>query len=83
MLYSAAGGDLQPWAGRQMVRFAVGLGIMIAVALIDIRVWFRFAYAIYGGGVLMLVAVDIAGVVGMGAQRWIDIGPLSCSPRRS
>ena len=80
MLYSAAGGDLQPWAIRQMVRFSIGVGIMITVAMVDTRIWMRYAYAIYSVGVLLLVWVDVAGVVGMGAQRWINLGPLSLQP---
>jgi rod shape determining protein RodA len=80
MLYSAAGGDMQPWAVRQMMRFAAGIGIMISVAMIDTRIWMRYAYFVYGVGVLLLVWVDVAGVVGMGAQRWINLGPLSVQP---
>ncbi|HEY4136213.1 MAG TPA: rod shape-determining protein RodA [Alphaproteobacteria bacterium] len=80
MLYSAAGGDFQPWAVRQMMRFATGLGLMVLVAMVDLRIWMRYAYLIYGVGLLMLIWVDVAGVVGMGAQRWINIGPLSLQP---
>ena len=28
---------------------------------------------------MLLVAVDIMGVIGMGAQRWIDLGPMRSS----
>ena len=80
MLYSAAGGDMQPWASRQMVRFSLGIGLMICVAMVDPRFWMRYSYAIYGVAVVMLVWVDVAGVIGMGAQRWIVIGPLSLQP---
>ncbi len=34
MLYSVAGGSLEPWAGRQMSRFAVGVAIMLIVGMI-------------------------------------------------
>jgi rod shape determining protein RodA len=80
MLYSAAGGDFEPWAVRQMIRFSIGLCIMITVAMVDTRIWMRYAYGIYSVGVLLLVWVDVAGVVGMGAQRWINLGPLSLQP---
>src|SRR5258707_441399 len=59
MLYSAANGNLQPWASRQMTRFAIALVPMIAVGLIDVRYWFRGAYWIYGGALLLVVAVDL------------------------
>ncbi|MBN35120.1 MAG: rod shape-determining protein RodA [Rhodospirillaceae bacterium] len=73
MLYSAAGGDLRPWAFAQMVRFAMGLMLMVMIALVDIRTLHRFSYAVYGGALLLLVAVEFKGSIGMGAQRWIEI----------
>jgi rod shape determining protein RodA len=73
-LYSAAQGSLEPWALKQMIRFAAGIGIMIAVALIDLRFWVRHAYIIYAAAMILLVAVEVKGTVGMGAQRWIDFG---------
>ena len=47
MLYSAAGGEWDPWASRQMIRFSIGLVLMIAVAVTDIQVWMRYAYTLY------------------------------------
>ena len=80
MLYSAADGNFDPWASRQMVRFAAGLVVMVAVAMLDIRLWLRHAYLIYGGGLALLVAVEIGGLTGMGAQRWIDLGFFTLQP---
>src|SRR5882724_5800100 len=80
MLYSAANGDLQPWAAKQMVRFAISLALMLAVAVVDIRVWLRGAYLIYCIAFLLLVAVEIRGAIGMGAQRWIDLGVIQLQP---
>ena len=79
-LYSAAQGSLEPWALKQMVRFAAGIGIMIAVALVDLRFWVRHAYIIYAVAMILLVAVEVKGTVGMGAQRWIDIGFIQLQP---
>jgi len=80
MLYSAAQGNFEPWAMRQMIRFAFGLVAMIGVAIIDIRQWMRFAYVFYGVALLLLVAVALQGHVGGGAQRWLSIGPLQLQP---
>jgi rod shape determining protein RodA len=80
MLYSAANGSLQPWAARQMMRFAVTLVPMIGLGLLDIRYCFHGAYWVYGGALMMVVAVDLRGVAGMGAQRWIDIGFMQLQP---
>src|SRR5260370_39241304 len=63
-----------------MTRFAIALVPMIAVGLIDVRYWFRGAYWIYGAALLLIVAVDLHGVAGMGAQRWIDLGVIQLQP---
>jgi len=73
MLYSAGNGSYTPWAERQMVRFAVGMSLMLAIALTDIRVWLRYAYLFYAISLILLIAVEFAGTVGMGAQRWIGL----------
>src|SRR3984957_18291566 len=80
MLYSAANGNLQPWASKQMARFAIAFIPMIAAALIDIRHWFRLAYWIYGLALVLVLMVDLRGVIGMGAQRWIDLGVIQLQP---
>jgi rod shape determining protein RodA len=80
MLYSAAGGSMSPWAGKQIVRFALALGMLIAVACVDVRVWMSLAYPSYVVSLLLLVAVELAGRVGLGAQRWIELGPLQLQP---
>ena len=79
MLYSAAQG-WDPWASRQLVRFCVGLGLMLIIALIDIRVWMHYAYVIYFLGLALLVLVEVVGSAGMGAQRWIDFGWITFQP---
>ncbi len=80
MLYSAANGSFDPWASRQAVRFGAGVMLLLVVALIDIRIWFRYAYVIYVVALVLLVAVELFGVSGMGAQRWIDLKVLQLQP---
>lgn len=80
MLYSAANGNMDPWASRQITRFAIGLAIMLTVALVDVRIWFRHAYLIYLAGLALLVAVELVGETGMGARRWIDLGFIQLQP---
>jgi rod shape determining protein RodA len=80
MLYSVAGGHFSPWATPQIVRFIVGFFILAAVATIDVRVWMSLAYPAYALALLLLVAVVVAGHVGLGAQRWIALGPLELQP---
>ena len=80
MLYSAADGSMEPWAAKQTIRFAIVLILMVGAALPDIRHWFRAAYWVYAIVLALVVAVDLRGFVGMGAQRWIDLGVIQLQP---
>ncbi|HWY65616.1 MAG TPA: rod shape-determining protein RodA [Rhizomicrobium sp.] len=80
MLYSVASAHFQPWALRQIGHFTLGLIVLLAAAVVDIRVWMSLAYPAYGFALLLLIAVDLVGHVGLGAQRWISIGPLDLQP---
>ncbi|APZ53519.1 rod shape-determining protein RodA [Salipiger abyssi] len=80
MLYSVAGGSLSPWAEPQMKRYALGLAAMFVVAMVPIWLWRNLSALIYLAALLMLVAVELFGSVGMGAQRWIDIGFMRLQP---
>lgn len=80
MLYSAGNGSYSPWAEQQMARFGVGMCVMIAIALTDIRLWLKYAYLFYAGSLILLIAVEVVGTVGMGAQRWIDLRVFHLQP---
>ncbi|MGN0934478.1 rod shape-determining protein RodA [Falsigemmobacter intermedius] len=80
MLYSVAGGDFSTWAEPQMERLIIGLIAMILMGLVPIWFWRNMAGLAYGGTFLLLVGVELFGTVGMGAQRWIEIGPLRLQP---
>jgi len=80
MLYSAGGGSMQPWSARHLTRFAASLALALAIAMVDVRVWLRLAYPAYAIGLVLLIAVDVAGQIGMGAQRWLDLGPIQIQP---
>jgi rod shape determining protein RodA len=80
MLYSVAGGSFQPWAEPQMKRFGVGLVIMLIVAMVPIWFWRNISVLAYLVSLVLLFAVEFFGVVGMGAQRWIDLGFMRLQP---
>jgi rod shape determining protein RodA len=80
MLYSVAGGNLEPWAGRQIVRFGIGMTLFFAVSMVDVRVWLSISYPFYAFAFILLVVVELAGRIGMGAQRWIDLGVFQLQP---
>lgn len=74
LLYSAGGMSWTPWAEAQMIRFIIGFGLMLVLALVDIRIWLRSAYPFYGFMLILLILVEVMGQMGMGAQRWINLG---------
>lgn len=80
MLYSVAGGNADTWARPQMQRFAVGMVAMIALAFVPLWFWRGVSVFAYVACLLLLVAVEFFGEVGMGAQRWIELGPLRLQP---
>ncbi|MFL5332731.1 MAG: rod shape-determining protein RodA [Geminicoccaceae bacterium] len=80
MLYSAAGGSHGPWAWRHGLRLALGFPLMVAVAMVDPRYWFRLSYLAYGAVLALLVGVDVLGEISKGAQRWLDLGVLQLQP---
>lgn len=80
MLYSVAGGRLDRWAEPQMIRFGMGLVAMFIVAMVPIWFWRNVSVLAYAGSLLLLLAVELFGTVGMGAQRWIDLGFMRLQP---
>jgi rod shape determining protein RodA len=79
-LYSVAGGALDPWASRHVVRYCFGLALVFAIALSDIRWWLRAAYPLYLVALLLLAAVLVFGIESGGAKRWLGYGEYSFQP---
>jgi rod shape determining protein RodA len=80
MLYSAAGHSWDPWAYKQLIRILLGLGLMLVFALTDLRAWITYAYSLYFISLVLLIAVEFMGKIGMGAQRWIDLYVITLQP---
>ncbi len=79
-LYSVAGGSLEPWASRHVVRYCLGLALLFVVALSDMRWWLRAAYPLYVVALIMLALVIVIGVESGGAKRWLGYGEMSFQP---
>lgn len=80
MLYSVAGGRMEVWAEPQIKRFVAGVGVMLMVGFVPIWFWRNMAGLAYAGSLMLLIAVELFGSIGMGAQRWIELGPLRLQP---
>ena len=80
MLYSIAGGNIDTWARPQMQRFGLGMVILFIVAFVPIWFWRSMSGIAYAIAMILLLIVEFFGVVGMGAQRWIDLGFMRLQP---
>lgn len=80
VLYSAAGGSMQPFAASHLLRFGVFLAMAIVMTLFS-RPFAKFiAYPAYGVVLLLLLAVEAMGAIGGGSQRWLELGFLRLQP---
>ncbi|HET8791538.1 MAG TPA: rod shape-determining protein RodA [Modicisalibacter sp.] len=73
VMYSASGQQMSV-VYAQASRLGVALVGMVIVAQFSPAVMYRWTPLAYGVGLLMLIAVEIMGDIGMGAQRWLEIG---------
>ena len=80
MLYSVAGGSINPWLEPQLKRFALGMAVMLGIAMIPIWFWRNVSAVGYIVSILLLIAVELFGEVRMGAQRWINLGFMVLQP---
>ncbi len=80
ILYSAAGGNWNPWAYKQLCTFLMFLPISIIIALIDLRIIFRYAFIPYILVMVLLILVEAFGITAMGGKRWIEIGSIRLQP---
>ena len=80
MLFSVAGGSLEPWAKLQMIRFSFGFLLMLIIAFVPIWFWRNISGLVYFMSIVLLVIVEFYGVAGMGAVRWIDLGFMRLQP---
>lgn len=79
-LYSVAGGSFEPWAQRHAVRCLAGFVLLIAIALVPVRIWMAAAVPAYLAALALLIAVPIVGHDGLGAKRWLSLGGVSLQP---
>jgi rod shape determining protein RodA len=65
---------------QQLMWFAVGMVVFVTTSAIDYRAFERMAYALYGVGLVLLVAVLVGGKVVKGSSRWLSLGPVGIQP---
>ena len=77
-LYSAAGGNWNPWAKSHLTRLIIGVVLMFIITFIHPKFFYKLSLISFLIGLLSLVFVKFFGVGSV--QRWITIGGLNVQP---
>lgn len=80
VLFSAAGGSFDPWAGKHLMRFSVFLAMAIVMSRFPLTFWKRVTFPVYGVLFILLLVVEFVGFVGGGSQRWVNLGFMTLQP---
>ena len=80
VMYSAAGGNLRPWALPQGIRFFAFLAGAVALSRVRESAWSAGAFPAYGLLIILLVLVEAIGSIRGGGQRWLDLGLVRLQP---
>jgi len=79
ILYSASDGSIEV-VQRQLVRLAISFAVMFIVAQIPQHQLYIWAPWFFILGIILLVLVLVAGDVGKGAQRWLNLYVIRFQP---
>ena len=79
LAYSAGNGSVENLQS-QGVRVSVALGALFVAAQLPPQLLARLAPTLYALGLAMLAWVAVAGAIGGGAQRWLDLGFMRFQP---
>ncbi len=79
VLWSAGGQDSSLMV-RQLVRLGVAFGVLLAIAQVPPKILRLWSPWVFAAGLLLLLAVLVAGDFGKGAQRWLDLGIVRFQP---
>ena len=77
-LYSASGGNWEPWAKNHLLRLSFGFILMLILAFIPPNLFFKFSVISFCLGILSLIFVKFIGTGNV--QRWITISGINFQP---
>ena len=73
-------GDNLYYFNRQLVFMTIGIVVMLIVSRIPYEVIRKWTLPIFGVALALMVLVFLIGSTSKGAQRWIQVGPVSIQP---
>ncbi len=79
-VYSAAYHDSGHYLTKHFFWVFVGVLVLFSIPFLGYRTFLSVSYLLYVVSVVLLAAVLVLGKPRLGAQRWLDIGPLAIQP---
>ena len=79
VLYSASDGSME-LVQRQVIRLSIAFAVMFFVAQIPQHTLYHWAPWFFALGIILLILVLVAGDVGKGAQRWLNLYVIRFQP---
>ncbi len=84
-IYSAtynpeAGTWLTGFCRRQLIWVGIASGLGAILFIFHYNIFYQLAYPLYGVGIILLIAVEVAGSTHMGATRWLSLGSINVQP---
>jgi len=80
VLFSAAGGSMEPYASSHLVRFSVFFLMALVISLLPRALVRLLTYPAYVLILILLVIVEAMGALRGGSQRWLDLGFMVLQP---
>jgi len=65
---------------KQLIYIGIGIVVMALFSAVDYHKWQRWAFGLYIANMLLLGLVMVGGRSAIGAQRWINLGPIQFQP---
>jgi rod shape determining protein RodA len=80
VLFSAAGGSMQPYAVSHLMRFGVALVIACVITMLPRDFVRLMTYPAYLATLALLMLVEAMGAINGGSQRWLNLGFMVLQP---
>lgn len=80
ILYSAAKGNADEWANKQLYSGIFFIFCSIAIALVPTGRILQISYPFFFFCIILLIASEVTGHSAMGAQRWLKLGAITIQP---
>lgn len=79
-VYSASFHDAGNYLTKHFFWVFVGMMVLFAVPFLGYRTFLSVSYLLYAISILLLIGVMFFGKERLGAQRWLDFGPIAIQP---